>query len=198
MQVTIRKLNVSFSGRPIFQDADFDFHAGEMTAIMGPSGAGKSTLLSIIGRFVRPNSGVVTLGEDAGVIAWINQENRLILGRSAVDNVALGGISIGLSNGEARSQAAEILTELGLADLSRTRAKHLSGGEMQRLAIGRALASKPDLLLADEPTASLDGASRERVIAALRAGLNRGATVIIATHDAAAAAMCDQVIHIDS
>lgn len=196
MHIAVRGLVAGFPGRQLFSGADFDFPAGSSTALIGPSGAGKTTLLSMLAGYTAPQSGEIARTPTGGNVAWINQVNRLILGRNALDNVAIGALGTGQSITSAHDVALHLLRQLGLRERAQTKVKLLSGGEQQRIAIARALAGRPDLLLADEPTASLDAENREAVMSALLLGGNQGSTVIIATHDPVAAAKCDRVINL--
>ncbi|MBI3299403.1 MAG: ABC transporter ATP-binding protein [Elusimicrobia bacterium] len=179
---------------------------GEFLAVVGPSGSGKSTLLSLLGCLERPSSGrLLILGRDvsrldddqlsslrARAIGFVFQSFSLLPSRDALDNVLLGALYSGLPAPERR--AASLLTSLGLGHRLGHKPSMLSGGERQRVAIARALMNGPELLLADEPTGSLDPAAGDAILAILRE-LNRlGHTLVVVTHDPRVAARADRVI----
>lgn len=164
--------------------------AGETLALLGPNGAGKSTILGVIAGLVRPSAGGVTLGERplAGVpphdrrIALLAQEPLLFPHLSAVDNVAFAPRARGASRRAAREQARDWLAQVGVADLAERRPHELSGGQAQRVAVARALAAEPELLLLDEPMAALDVAVAPALRQALRPVLADRTTLLV-THD---------------
>ncbi len=185
--------------------------AGECVALMGPSGSGKSTLLSILGLIRRPTNGYVLVqgkkvGEDERSRArlrnqffgYIHQEFAIIENESVEENVAipLQYARVRLSRRERRERVRQVLEQVGLAWALHKNASHLSGGERQRVAIARALINHPVVLLADEPTAALDGKAAQEIIQLLLSVRERGASVLIATHDERIAKRCDRVLHI--
>jgi len=176
----------------------FEIHRGEFTALVGPSGSGKSTLLNLLGALDSPTSGeLVILGHE---ISRLNKEERarlrlenlgfvfqaynLVPVLTAVENIEFVLELQGVGP-ERRARAMAILEELGLADLAHRRPNEMSGGQQQRVAVARAMVSKPKLVLADEPTANLDGTSAESLMA-MMTDLNKtqGLTFLFATHDA--------------
>jgi putative ABC transport system ATP-binding protein len=183
---------------------------GELAGIVGPSGSGKSTLLHILGTLDRADSGVVRIdGHDvaelsdrqlsalrARRIGFVFQQFFLTPGVSALDNVADGLLYSGLSLAVRRRRAAETLEGVGLADRMRHRPNELSGGERQRVAVARALAGRPSLLLADEPTGNLDSASGAGVIELLHELHASGTTVVVITHDHDVASTLPRQVHI--
>lgn len=191
---------------------DFAADKSEFVILNGPSGSGKTTLLSILGCVLTATSGTVTLfGEPItdrpeselpalrlGNVGFIFQGHNLISALSARDNVALPMEMRGLSRGEARAQADVLLDRVGLADKLDRRGDELSGGQKQRVAVARALAGSPPLILADEPTASLDAVTGLQVTELLRSmAKERGHTVIVVTHDHRIFHLADRIVHIE-
>lgn len=184
---------------------------GEFVAVMGPSGSGKSTCLNILGCLDTPSAGfylfrgiaVQQLSRDQRALlrrhflGFVFQGFNLLRRTSAVENVELPLLYRGMAPAERRKRALEALEQVGLAGREQHTAAELSGGQQQRVAIARAIVSRPDLLLADEPTGNLDTASGVR-IAELLFGLNRqaGTTLVLVTHERSLADRCDRVLEI--
>jgi putative ABC transport system ATP-binding protein len=181
---------------PALRDVSLEFDPGQLTLVMGPSGSGKTTLLSLLGCLLTPDTGAVYLrGADASrmsqtertrlrreSIGFIFQAFRLFHSLTALENVALAGEIDGRS--AARRQARELLARLGLESKARLKPNELSGGEKQRVAIARALLRNPAILLADEPTSSLDSnAGREigEILVSLAERERR--TIVVVSHD---------------
>jgi len=185
--------------------------AGEFVSIMGPSGSGKSTLLHLLGALDTPTTGrALFAGRD---LRTLSDKERSLLRRSrigfvfqffnllptltAAENVALPLLLAGQARGRARQRALELIDRVGLRDRADHFPEELSGGEMQRIAISRALVSEPEAVLCDEPTGNLDSATSKDILALLRALPEPGKrSVVIVTHDPAAAAYGDRHIHI--
>ena len=195
----------------ILHDIDFSLASRESAAIVGASGSGKSTLLSIIAGLDTPTAGTVLIGgedlfardEDARAalraqrLGFVFQSFQLLGNLSALENVMLPLELLGRS--DARTQAREMLERVGLGERLRHYPKVLSGGEQQRVALARAFVVRPAVLLADEPTGSLDFATGEKVMA-LMFELNReaGTTLVLVTHDRAIAERCDRQLRIEA
>ena len=184
---------------------------GSFTALLGPSGCGKSTLLNLLGGLDRPTAGRVLVdGKDLAMLsendrdayrrktaATVFQFFNLLPTMTALENVALPLLLEGVSLADADVRAARGLLDVGLADKEHAYPYELSGGQMQRVAVARALANEPVLLLADEPTGNLDSKTGEQVLA-LVSGLvkERGITVVMATHSAEAAAHASRILRL--
>ena len=190
------------------RDVDLSIAPGEFVAVMGPSGSGKSTLLHLVGGLDRPDRGQVRiegqaldgLSDDAMAhlrrrrIGFVLQFFNLFPLLSAVENVAFPLLLDGLADARARAEAA--LERVGLAARGQHRPGQLSGGEQQRVAVARALATRPAVVLADEPTGSLDTLAGEDVLRLLRSAADDGQAVLLITHDAPAAAYADRVVRL--
>lgn len=187
---------------------DLRIERGEFVAIMGPSGSGKSTLLNVLGCLDRPTNGVYRLaGEDTsrlngGELARLRnrrigfcfQSFNLLPRVTAIQNVALPLVYAGVPRRRREELARSKLIELGLAERLNHRSTQLSGGQQQRVAIARALVTEPDILLADEPTGTLDTRTGQEVMALLQTLHSAGRTVIVVTHDAKIAAYAERIV----
>jgi putative ABC transport system ATP-binding protein len=191
------------------RELDFAVHAGEFVAVMGRSGSGKSTLLHLLAGLDRPSGGSVhvggrdlaALGDDElsllrrRQVGVVFQDFNLLDVLTAEENVALPLALDGVAPAEARRRAGRALEQVGLARRARHRPAAMSGGERQRVAVARALAIDPLVLLADEPTGSLDSASGAGVLALLRALVDEHRhTVVLVTHDPNHAALADRLV----
>ena len=185
-------------GRRVLDGVDVAATAGAVLAVTGPSGSGKSTLLAVLAGLVQPDAGLVSRsgpGAD-GRTSVVLQGYGLLPVLTAAENVELA-LQVGaVPPAEIADRARTALDRVGLADLDDRLTEELSGGQQQRVAVARALVVSPDLLVADEPTAELDEATARVVLATLRAEADRGATVVLATHDPAVAAACDTELHL--
>jgi len=190
------------------QSLSFSVDRGEVVALSGPSGCGKSSLLSIIGLVMPPTSGVVRLsGKQIDfaqeselarlrrtLLGYVFQYFNLLPTLTAEENVMLTALLAGNSSEQARQRAIELLSHVGLSQRRAHRPHQLSGGEMQRVAVCRALAHRPALLLADEPTGNLDTKAGHAVLDLLREAANTGAAVVMATHREDSLAWCSRVL----
>src|SRR3954447_13807870 len=189
-------------------DVDLDVAAGETVAVMGPSGCGKSTLLHLLGGLQRPTGGEIELDgrrvdtmSERGLarlrrdrIGFVFQSFHLMPELTAVENVEVPVLLAGRSPRTARRTALELLESVGLTDRAGHLPSALSGGQRQRVAIARALSTEPLVVLADEPTGSLDSAATSEVLRLFDRLHEAGQTLIIVTHDARTAATADRVL----
>jgi putative ABC transport system ATP-binding protein len=189
--------------------ATFTVRSAEYVTITGPSGSGKSTLLSLIAALDRPDSGTLRVARhdiarlrDADAyrraqVGLVFQLHNLLPYRDAQQNVEIAMIGTGTKRRDERTRAAELLASVGLEGYDHRRPPEMSGGERQRVAIARALANRPSLLLADEPTGSLDSASVRMVLDLLRRLRDeQHVTIVVVTHDPTVAAAADRVIYL--
>jgi putative ABC transport system ATP-binding protein len=199
-------LSVSYGDLVALHPLDLAVGPGRMVSVTGPSGAGKSTLLWALAGALAPTLGRVQLGETPvtdrqqaaalGVVV-VPQGNGLASSLTAAENVVVPLLALGVDAPDAHRRTTAALTLVGLEESGNHLIEELSGGQQQRVALARALAARAVVLLADEPTSDLDAANRERAMAALRAEADRGAVVVVATHDAEAAAQTDAELHLD-
>ncbi|HYI39557.1 MAG TPA: ABC transporter ATP-binding protein [Allosphingosinicella sp.] len=194
------------------RDVSISLEAGIFAAITGPSGSGKSTLLNVVAGFDRIDSGQIRVGDldmsaareadldrlRSGHIGFVFQLFNLIPGLTALENVELALVPAGVGPGDRRLRAKEALERLGLEAEGGRRPAELSGGQQQRVALARALVGRPKLLLADEPTASLDRVNADAALADFRRlAAEEGLAILVSTHDSHCLAAADRVITLE-
>ncbi|MEM7568452.1 MAG: ATP-binding cassette domain-containing protein [Pseudomonadota bacterium] len=210
--LVLRNINFRRGATPILTNFNLELGAGETCALLGPSGVGKSTLLALTCGILSPDSGSIHVeGEDltalspsarnaqrASTMGIVFQNLSLMSALSVTDNLALAGRMAGAEDTN-DSQAQQLLSALGIEDVAGRKPRHLSRGQAQRAAIARALMGQPKLILADEPTASLDAAWRDKAIACILSHRDtHKSTVLITTHDPAVAQHFDRVIELQA
>ena len=195
----------------VLKGITLDIREGEMVAIMGSSGSGKSTLLNIMGCIDKATEGeYLLLDKDTGnlshyelaqmrnkTIGFVFQSFNLLDDYSLIDNVALPLTYSTTFKGSMKNKSIEVLKSLGLEKHLKKTPKELSGGEKQRVAIARALVNNPNIILADEPTGSLDKKTSEGIMNILKDINSKGKTVIIITHDSNIASHCNRILNLD-
>ena len=200
--IDIKNITKSFGSLQVLKGIDLHINKGEVVSIVGPSGAGKTTLLQIIGTLDKPDAGTICIdGIDVSSlstrklsdfrnqhIGFVFQFHQLLPEFTALENIMIPAYIAGKSNSEAKQRALELLAFMGLSDRAHHKPAELSGGEKQRVAVARALVNKPAVILADEPSGSLDSKNK-----ALRDKF--GQTFVIVTHDEGLAAITDRTIH---
>ena len=207
--VLLDSISKSFGSLQILNDISLSIRPSEITAIVGPSGAGKTTLLQIIGTLLKPDRGQLlidgvnpfTLSAQRQAhfrnrqIGFVFQFHQLLPEFTATENVAIPAMIAGMSKKQAIQEAEQMLSQLGLADRLKHRPAQLSGGEKQRTAVARALINRPSLILADEPSGSLDSQRKEELIELfLELRDQLGQTFLIVTHDANFAQRADRTV----
>lgn len=208
--IELQEVSKKFGKHQIFDNYSLSIPAEKMTAILGRSGAGKSTLLNLIGLIEEVDSGRVYIsGQKApkinskeallmrrNHIAFLFQNFALIEDESIERNLNISLVYEKLSGKEKRHRMRGVLNQVGISHKLSEKVYALSGGEKQRVALARALLKRSKLILADEPTGSLDGENRGLILSLLRQEVDKGKTVIIVTHDPAVVAACDEVVEI--
>jgi putative ABC transport system ATP-binding protein len=208
--IEVRGLEKSFEEGRIaaLTGMDLAVASGELVAIVGPSGCGKSTLLHLIAALDRPDAGEIKVaGHDLSTrkdlnhyrarhVGMVFQLHNLLPTLTALENVQVPMFELGRSPRERRRRASELLRLVGLEGREHNRPPELSGGERQRVAIARALANEAPILLADEPTGSLDSEAGRRILDLLEElRRERHLTIVLVTHDAGVAARADRIVH---
>lgn len=209
--IELDNITRSFGSLQVLKGISLKVDNGEVISITGPSGAGKTTLLQIMGSLDRPDGGrvlydgqdITRMGEKElsafrnKHIGFVFQFHQLLPEFTALENIMIPMLIAGNGMKQASAKAKELLEMLGLADRAQHKPSELSGGEKQRIAVARALANQPDVILADEPSGSLDTKNKEelhKLFFNLRDKL--GQTFVIVTHDESLAAMTDRTIHL--
>lgn len=209
--IRLENIHKSFSGLHVLKGISLEIERGEIVSITGPSGAGKTTLLQIMGSLDRPDQGCVMYdGTDitrlsqsqlasfrGQHIGFVFQFHQLLPEFTACENIMIPGLIAGTGMAECEKRAKSLLELLGLAERGEHKPAELSGGEKQRIAVARALMNRPDVILADEPSGSLDSRNRDelhRLIFDLREKM--GQTFVIVTHDENLAVLADRRIRI--
>lgn len=208
--IDIKGIKKSFGSLEVLKGIDLHIDKGEVVSIVGPSGAGKTTLLQIIGTLDRPDTGTITIdGIDVSKlsskklsdfrnqhIGFVFQFHQLLPEFTAIENIMIPAYIAGASHREAKQRAQELLEFMGLSDRASHKPNELSGGEKQRVAVARALINHPAVILADEPSGSLDSKNKEelhQLFFDLRDKF--GQTFVIVTHDEQLASITDRTIH---
>ena len=207
--IRVEDIHKSFGSLEVLKGVDLEIQKGEIVSIIGKSGAGKTTLLQIIGTLDRPDSGSVVIdGVDVFAlkekeladfrnrhIGFIFQFHQLLPEFNALENVMMPAMIARMSEKEAEQRAVQLLTELGMAERLTHKPNELSGGEKQRVAAARAMMMSPDVILADEPSGSLDESNKKELHKLLLQMREQyGHTIIIVTHDKELAEIRDRVI----
>lgn len=209
--IKLEGITKSFGPLQVLKGIDLEIHKSEVVSIVGPSGAGKTTLLQIMGTLDEPDEGTVKIGgtivsrmKEKELSAFRNknigfvfQFHQLLPEFTALENVMIPAFIAGVSSNEATDRAMKILEFMGLADRASHKPNELSGGEKQRIAVARALINQPAVILADEPSGSLDTHNKDdlhQLFFDLRDRL--GQTFVIVTHDEGLAGITDRTIHI--
>ena len=209
--IEIKGVTKSFGSLQVLKGIDLRIEKGEIVSIVGPSGAGKTTLLQILGTLDKPDSGsVVVDGIETSTLStnklsefrnthlgFVFQFHQLLPEFTAIENIMIPAYIAGMKPKETRSRAEELLEFMGLSDRATHKPNELSGGEKQRVAVARALMNNPAVILADEPSGSLDSKNKEelhKLFFELRDKF--GQTFVIVTHDETLATLTDRTIHL--
>ncbi len=202
MTISVRNISVDFGSRTIFKDFSESFESSRITALTGASGSGKTTLLNMLGGLTTPDSGSISYdGQDIAAmssrarrhfrrakVGYLFQDYGLVPDLSVLDNIKLA------TPRADRTSIAAVLAEVGLGGSEKRTVSELSGGEQQRVALSRVILSKPEIVLADEPTGALDGENSRLVLTKLRQFAQNGAVVVVATHSSYIASNADRSV----
>jgi len=206
--ISIKKISRSFSNNKkitVLKKIDYSFAKGKIYSLMGPSGSGKSTLLNILSMIDKPTTGSLIIGNEiinfndntnndkirSKKIGIIYQQNNLLPDFTALENVYLAGLALSNDKKNSIQKAKKLIKEIGLSSRENHYPSELSGGEMQRIAMARALINEPEIILADEPTGSLDQKTAKEVFKVLYNLKNKNRLIIYATHNRFFANMAD-------
>jgi ABC-type lipoprotein export system ATPase subunit len=206
--ISLKKISKSFSINrkiPVLKNINYSFKAGKVYSLMGPSGSGKSTLLNILSMIDKPTNGSLLFNNNkinfsqtvtndkirSKKIGIIYQQNNLLPDFTALENVYLAGLALSDDKKNSMEKAKKIIKKMGLSSREHHYPSELSGGEMQRIAIARALINEPEIILADEPTGSLDQSKAKEVFQILYNLKNKNRLIIYATHNRFFANMAD-------
>ena len=208
--IEIKDLRKSFGKLEVLRGVDLKIERGETISIVGPSGAGKTTLLQLIGTLDRPDSGSIRYdGKELSTmsasqlanfrnrhIGFVFQFHQLLPEFTAIENITIPALIAGESQSAATKKAMELLKIMGLEERAHHKPSQMSGGENQRVAVARALINRPDVILADEPSGSLDSKNKEELHKLFFDLRDRyGQTFVIVTHDEALASYTDRTLH---
>jgi len=208
--ITTQNITKSFGSLQVLKGIDLHIARGEVVSIVGPSGAGKTTLLQIIGTLDRPDTGTVCVdGIDTTTLnrkqlsdfrnrhlGFVFQFHQLLPEFTAIENIMIPAFIAGRSHKEAKARAEELLRFMSLSDRAQHKPSELSGGEKQRVAVARALVNNPAVILADEPSGSLDSKNKQELHQLFFDLRNQfGQTFVIVTHDEQLATLTDRTIH---
>jgi len=208
--IDIKNITKSFGSLQVLKGIDLHIAPGEVVSIVGPSGAGKTTLLQIIGTLDRPDSGTVCVDSvDVTTLSqkqlsdfrnrhlgFVFQFHQLLPEFTAIENIMIPAYIAGRSTKDAKARAEELLSFMGLADRAQHKPAQLSGGEKQRVAVARALVNNPKVILADEPSGSLDTKNKQELHQLFFDLRDKyGQTFVIVTHDEQLATLTDRTIH---
>ena len=206
--ISLKKISKSFSNNKklvVLKKIDYSFSKGKIYSLMGPSGSGKSTLLNILSMIDQPTKGSLLINDSlinfnnsnkndkirSNKIGIVYQQNNLLPDFTAIENVYLAGLTLNDDKNNSIKKAKKIIKEVGLSSREQHYPSELSGGEMQRIAIARALINEPEIILADEPTGSLDHKTAKEVFKVLYKLKNKNRLIIYATHNRFFANMAD-------